>query len=381
MKSLRYIFWILLFVAFVIFGLHVRRFVIITGASEVFGYDYERYMGQMRSVDWITYTGFRHPGLGLILSPFVVVASIIAKISSIVCDVYLVCLMAAVCVINVWLIKKIAGWFAVALFLSFGFTWILASVPESFPFAMTSLLLVVVVCKEEVRRQDVGENPLPVMVWALLAFLTSAVTITNGLKVMIAYLICNWRAIKAARVRFMERELPLLLLFPVGVAFVVSMVGLFFAIRMWQWNAAHADSQKTITAALVQTMGWIPEGLGLGGRVKGMIVNFVAIPFLPRICNGPLIIPVAPSAIGLTWSMGIFILSLACGVMNRRMKIVQAMAGMFIVDFFIHIIFGWGLDEGWIFCAHWFWIVPILISLRKVHLSRMNICQLGGKGR
>lgn len=362
MFLVKHIVWLVAFTIFFAFGIFVNCRVQETGAIEVFGYDYVTFMSQMREPMWITYTGFRHPGLGLVLSPVVVVAGMLAKVSQSASDKFIVIVIAAVGVLNVWLMKKIGGWIAVSLFMTFGFLWVLVAVPESFPFAMTSLLLVVVACCEEVRRKREGLLPLPLLVWGCLFALAGAVTITNCVKVIVAYLICNWEAIKKAECSIGVRKVPGW--FALCLCFVIFVVfgALFFLLRMYCWNALHPEAPKSICAALSQTVGWIPRGLGIAGRARDAVVSFIAIPLVPRVSWGDLTQPAPPTLLGVSWCLVLCGCAILSAILNRRQKVIQVMAGMFTIDLVIHVICGWGLNEGWIFCAHWFWMVPILIG-------------------
>jgi len=362
-KCCWYIALVAIFLAFAAVGLHVYNLVMACGAEEVFGYDYATYMAQMRDIKWITYTGFRHPGIGLLLSPVVLAASMLSSISPPLCDGFIVFVMASMGVMNFWLVKRIGGWIAAGIFLTFGFSWVLASVPESFPFAMGSLLLVIVTCCEEICRRREGVRPLPLAVWAGLFLLAGGVTITNGAKVVIAYLICNWSQLNKMKMSIGGRKVSGLLMFVV-VGMLIAFFGIsFFLVRMHNWNVVHPEAPKTIVAALGQTLSWIPEGLGFWGRVKGAILNFAFVPIVPRFSYGDLACPSIPALAGNIWCFVVCSCALASAILNRRLKIVQVMASMFTVDFLIHVVCGWGLDEGWVFCAHWFWMVPILIGL------------------
>jgi len=186
-KIQRYAVWGLLWAAFLVFGLWMRGQVLSHGVSEVMGYDYATFMAQFRDPAWITYTGARHPGLGLLMTPVVLlVHALNTAIGGAAADVFLLVFFAAVATANVWLIYRIGGIAAAAVFLTFSFSWILASVPESFPIAMLTLLLVVWAAK---RSPD--KPKLHIAIWAALFLLCSAVTVTNGLKVAVAYLIVN----------------------------------------------------------------------------------------------------------------------------------------------------------------------------------------------
>ena len=364
MKSLlRWLPWGALLIAFCAFGFYVHGRVIEAHLQQVFGYDYATYMRQIRDFDWIVYTGFRHPGLGFVLSPVVIVSSALTKVNGFACDCFIVAFMALVGVANVWLVKKIAGWLAACLFLSFGFTWVLAAVPESFPLSMACLLSVVLLCRSEAQAQAGTSLGRLDGIWLALALLTTCVTITNGLKVAVAYMIFNGSRISAIRIRIGKRRFPMWVVLMVGFA-VVTLAGCaFFAARMVRWNMAHPDEAKSIAGALAQTMSWVPEDMGILGRLRGFAVNFVVVPLLPTFSFPVLSKPPMPSAMGLAWGTALILWAALAMRACWRMRVVRVMVGMFSVDVLIHFVCGWGLDEGWVFCAHWFWMVPVLVGL------------------
>ena len=371
MRVVNCCFLIVLFIAFFVFGLWLMGNLAEKGLVEVFGYDYATFMSQMRDVRWITYTGFRHPGLGLVLSPFVLIASLLSKFGDSICDYFILAVMSGEGVLNAWLVKRIGGWIAVVMFLVFPFSWILAAVPESFPFAMTSLLLVALLANHESRYSVAAGRKRCDLMWLLLFALATAITITNGLKVVVAYLICHWRSLKNSRFMFYGYSVPVLTALIVGCVCVITLGYGFFALRMARWNAMHPDEPKTLAMALSQTIRWIPVGLGVVGRAKSGCLNFIATPISPVAGFADLSRPAVPSLVGWAWSYVVCMAAVVSAVVNWRTPLVRVMVGMFSVDLLIHVVCGWGLMEGWIFCAHWFWMLPVLVgqqmSKNKLH--------------
>lgn len=350
----------ILFGCFLAFGLWLNQELISSGAKEVFGYDYCLFMNQMRDMRWITYTGARHPGLGIVMSPVVLIANNLNSIHPGICDVFLLGITALTVTMSVWLVKLIAGWAAFVIFISFGFVWVLAAVPESFPLAMLSLLLTVWYCKKVLTRHC--EYPIGNWVWFALFLFCSGITITNGLKVLVAYVICNWpMLVKRRKMQWGEIRPITVLGFGIA-AFVMFGVG-FFALRMALWNMNHPESVKTASAAISQTLSWIPEDLGVWGRLHGFAVNFLTVPVVSRFAFSDIVHPGHPSMGWMLWAGVLFLLCGLSVIRNRESKIVHVLLGMFSIDLLIHIVCGWGLAEGWIFCAHWFWMMPILVVM------------------
>ena len=350
----------LIWMAFLACGVCLKNWMAYSHAEGFLGYDYALYVSQLSDPRWIFYTGVRHPGLGLVMSPIVLVGEVCASFGECCRQWFFVATFASVGLVNAWLVKRIAGWVAVVVFLGFGWTWILSSVPESFPVAMTSLLLVLTLVKSDLngRRRCLA--------WCVLFAACSAITITNGLKVVIAFL-------------FVERCSRRLKGFVLLGLFAVAALGIgYFYIRMGCWNAAHPDAPKTVGAAFAQTLSWMPEGLGLWGRVKAGVVNFFLVPVLPLVAlpvESGLVLRNMPTVgvFGWAWGVGVYCLAIVSLWFMRRSCIVQAMVWMFSVDVAIHLVCGWGVDEGWIFSAHWFYMLPIGIGLAWQKMSQGHL--------
>lgn len=350
----------MIWAAFFACGVCVKEWMAYSHAEGLLGYDYALYVSQLSDPSWIFYTGVRHPGLGLVMSPIVLVGEVFASFGECGRQWYFVVIFASVMLANVWLIRLIAGWMAVAVFLGFGWTWVLSSVPESFPLAMLSLLFVMMLVKSNLS----GRQRL--LAWCGLFVACSAITITNGLKVVIAFLVA-------------ERCSRRLKGFVLWGLLAVAVVGIgYFYIRMECWNAYHPEAPKTVGAAFSQTLSWIPEGLGVWGRVKAGIVNFFLVPVLPLVT-----LPVEPGLIlrntpavgvfGWVWGVGVYCVAIVSLWSMRHSYIVRAMVGMFAVDVVIHLVCGWGVHEGWIFSAHWIYMLPIGIGLAWQQVMRGHL--------
>lgn len=50
-------------------------------------------------------------------------------------------------------------------------------------------------------------------------------------------------------------------------------------------------------------------------------------------------------------------------ITNNNKKVITLIVSFLCVDIFIHVILGYGITEGQIFCAHWFFFIPILLAL------------------
>lgn len=328
--------WFFLWCAFFSVGMIVRYNVSPNATYELYGYDYGTYMVNFASYGFITYMPFRHPLLGLLSAPFIIIGATIAQISPWAYFILLHAMFAMFGTLAAWLVHKIAGLTAVLLFLTIPFVWIASATPESYAVSMCVLLAVVwwamyqeSFCKSEFARA---------IVWTVLFVVASGVTLTNGVKVVIAYAIAN----KLSRRQWKWLGIVSLCILFLGVA--------FFAFRMWMWNVTHPDMQKSIWVSIGQTLARSQTDMTFFGRLKAIICNFFLFPLS---MGNPLAV---------LWAVLLYVAAAVGAWKIRKNRIVWVMGGMFTVDVAIHIICGWALNEAWIFSPHWVWIIPILIG-------------------
>lgn len=308
MKSLRLVFWILLYAAFVAVACGLRGFVSAQGLSEVWGWDYQTFVGQIQDWRWIGYFGFRHPGLGLVMSPLVALEHLWS-------GAYLL-VMPALATATAALIWKMSGWRGLFVWLTFPTTWLMAGIPESFPLAQLALVgSVWISSRVEVKRCR-GACCVGFVV------LNTMITLTNGVKPVIAYLVMcrDWK--KVLRIAC------------AGVALLALGV-VFFYVRS-------LVTGRGIGAGIGATLSWIPshrnitqESYGFFIKPVGLIQSFFVYPAV---------------------LFGIY-----RHIRRRQTSSLILLASYFIVDMFIHLGIGWGMSEPWVFAPHWIWMLPMII--------------------
>ena len=187
--TLTCIVWFILWAAFFTVGMLIRQSVPADFGYELYGYDYGKYTAYFASYGFITYMPFRHPLLGLLSAPFISFGAQIARISPQTYFALLHAVFAGLGTLAVWLVKEIGGWIAACIFLTVPLVWLVAAVPESYAISMCVLLGVAWWVKNKERY---GKCPLAnVIVWVVLFVVAGGVTLTNGLKVAIAYVVVN----------------------------------------------------------------------------------------------------------------------------------------------------------------------------------------------
>ena len=342
--------WVSVWLACFVVGMIIRVNVPTNFEFELLGYDYGKYTAYYSDLNWISYMPFRHPLLGIFSSPFVLVFDRMANASVLLYHVFLQLTFAVFGALCVWLVKQIAGWGAACIFMTFPFVWIASAVPESYAISMLVLLSVTWWVVNQHKYQMSFRQKC--LVWLGFFVLAGGVTLTNALKVAIMYVLST---------DLSKKQLKRLFLFVLMICLVVVC---FFAIRMWLWNIAHPQSQKTVLKALRITLSWISTDMTIAAWVKSVICNFFLIP-LTLGCKAA-----AP------WAAVVYGFACYSVWVMRRTRIVKVLLGMFAVDVVIHIVCGWAVNEAYIFSPHWMWMLPVIISC-GLHV----ICQNDSKSQ
>ena len=298
LSKVRHLIWVGLYAAFIGAAFFLRQHMLGTGASEIWGWDYQTFVSQINSWRWIAYTGFRHPGLGVVMSPLVVSQHIWS-------GAYLF-VMPAIATATAFLIWRLAGWIGLLVWLSFPTTWILAGTPESFPMAQLVLIATVALILH-------NKNPLVAMICGAV---NGLITITNGVKPLLTV---KWKM----RYLFVAGGVVLL-----GV--------LFFCLRS-------IVSGRSLLGGLQGTLVWIPETRNLPFEWYGFFIRPIGL------AQSIVIYPVA-------------IWAIVRLVGARDSSLMKILLPMFAVDALIHLVIGWGMSEPWVFAPHWIWMLPLLIG-------------------
>lgn len=317
-------FWIGLYLSFVIFAVIVKRYVEDCGLEELWGWDYKAFVEQIRDWGYVTYFGFRHPGLGMILSPLVVIEHFLPM-------AYLA-VFPGVAVGTAYLIFKMSGWVGLLVWLCFPTTWWMAAIPESFPLAQLALVGSFYWFLNNRTLEDKKDSKQ--LYWAFgFAVLNGIVTLSNGLKPALAYL---------ATCRDRKRMWKILS----GVA-VATVAGVIF------YYVRSVITGRDISKNIAITLMWIPESRDLLKELYGFFVRPVG--FYQSLIVYPIFI----------W-----------GLTKLRRSVdkilILSLISYFAVDFMIHFIIGWGMVEPWLFAPHWLFMVPVIIG----RVYQMRTCQV-----
>ena len=307
-------FWIVLYVSFIVFAVITKRQLGFEGATELWGWDYHTFVSQIQDLQYITYFGFRHPGLGVVLSPLVALEQYWPS-------AYLV-FMPGVALATAYLIFKMAGWIGLVVWLSFPTTWLMAAIPESFPIAQLALVLSFYwFFKNRVSNQ---REPRVQIGWAFgFSVFNGMITLTNGFKPILAYLV-------TCRDKRMFRIVLLLMLSGVVLGCM------FFYVRS-------IISGREISEGIAKTLIWVPDERNMVQEFYGFFIRPVG--HIQSMIVYPLLIW---SLLKLKYSMG--------------WNLILILISYFAIDCVIHFVIGWGMVEPWIFAPHWLFIIPVIIG-------------------
>jgi len=296
-----------LYALFVVNAIHLSRDVLASGATEVMGWDYGTFVSQFGDWSWIGYFGFRHPGLGIVCSPIVILQHVWS-------GAYLL-VMPAIATVTAWLIWKLSGWVGLVVWLLMPTVWMMAAIPESFPIAQLALVASLWLGRREIKRGRLW-------VWGVMAVVNGMITLTNGLKPALAYVATCGNRKKIVRILLW------------GGALVLLGVGLFYARSLM--------TGRSFTSGISKTLNWIPTERNVLSEAYG----FFIVP------------------LGVQLSYVVYPLALWGVIRAIRQRDVEVLmlGAFFAVDVSIHFVIGWGMGEPWVFAPHWIWILPILIG-------------------
>ena len=360
-RCLQVIPWLLVAMAFFAGGfmLHqscLREAVAPPDFVSVMGYDSEGWLDHFVQLRNVTAFSFRHPLLCQIMSPVTVVAHFVsvgwgAEVGKRVVLVF----FALIGGVNVWLLWTILltlkvpcrrRMMAILLWLSLAHVWLLGGMAESFSISMTLLLVCMLLV---VRRVEDWR------IYCSLAVICGCVTLTNMVKPLLAAIIVcpNCR-----RDRFHWTSRALLTVLAFG--------GILVGGLSLKWRFLDGRGVCEGVAKIAQDIArYFPTGMDCGGRLWHAWNSFVCDP----ICLHQ--DPVAQSVISVGYTspwpqvavVAVIGLCLWSVVVNRKNAVVQVMLSMLGVDVLLHVVVGWGIAEGQVYCGHWLWIVPLFIGI------------------
>ena len=359
--------WILaglvgLWMLFAGFGiaLHERAKAIDTeGNVSVAGLDGEIYLHKYINIATMFRIRKRHPAEPVILAPaYVIGSSVCEKAGPEPAKIALILLFAALGAATVWMLGRLVrdpG--AVAIWLSFAYVWLLAAEPEVFAVSQAILIGVLLMVRRGVRHPSA---------WLGMAALAGGATLTNGIKPLLAWGVTtfggtadgtDWRT----RCRRLAKPLA-------GLAALV-LIGIAAEVAKWKWIDGMSPADE-IAMGWDYIVRWMAGDMPFGERLARTWEMFFCEPIirhgavLSRLKLDEMeMLPLGyPTILPHLVCGTLYALAAISAWRNRDDAVVRAALTMVTVDIGLHVVVGWGIAEGQIYCGHWFWILPVLLA-------------------
>lgn len=377
-----------LWAAFWCFGLWVRsQMAVPLGVArdtEIYSFDFQEYARTFTHYCFISYGRFRHPLWGWLTAPVTLFGQgVIERFGQPAFWAYLIGFFALVGACSVSLVYGLIrrcgeatvgeALAATAVFLSFSHVWLLSGMPETFGLAMLLALVALwwgVGSGERVQKEsvcigdEVFKGPsagarLDLVGWGLLAVLMGGITLTQGVKAVLGFLVAHRRSWRNR----------LLLVGGLGMAAVLVLLVFYIRVRI---RVANNPSAAGMDAAWDTLFGCVaPLSMPWREYLRNVWIFFSepillrGEPFDQRMIFGGYDSIVQPVLLAI-----LYVLVLVSALANRRHVLVKLMGAMFLVDVVIHFIARWGLTECQLYGGHWMYILPLLLGLGFQHLPR-----------
>ena len=356
---LRFLPWAFLWAAFCGFGVYLRAQIPWDDCLfELHGLDYGIHGYKLSHYHWIGQLNFRHPLFPFLMSPVILFGQRLLNLGNwpywgFLCLVFSGVMTGATALVH-GLVRRVPGadgWTAAgaaALFASFSYTWFLAACPESFPIACAALLLLPWwATHPQIRNPKVRKWG-----WIALAFLNGGITLTHAVKAALAYLADRGFAWK--RIGRLSLVGAAVLLCGAGVILVR------YALARWLGGVDKTNISDGIVYSLSSFSAFVDVR-----TAAHWLAHFFSEPI---VTHGDSL-----SANHLTRSYSCVWASVSVAALyalavwgcwrGRRLRLTRILLAMFAVDFALHILLLWGLEEGHIYCGHWFFLPAILAAI------------------
>lgn len=290
-------------------------------------------------------------------------------------------------------LQKIDSWLLTWLFFSFGYVMLTVIVPDHFCFSLFLLTIVLYISGVKILRN------CKMKAWqtALLCLFTAGVTLTNGVKVLLAQLFANGRSFFSWRNIAVSVFIPTIILGTVIVG-VQSTFGKRLEERGKKMNEYKMQKDSTFRKRSVafgqrskdiagENMGdvvflkWADTSTP---RVKSITENLWGESFqlhrnhlLEDIhFNRPVFVEYDSwyqYVVGIVLAI-LFVVGIVAG---WRYRFLWLCLSWFAFDMLMHVGFGFGLNEVYIMTAHWAFVIPIAIAyLMKKQPAPLQILSL-----
>lgn len=238
------------------------------------------------------------------------------------------------------------------VYFSFAQIIILSFAVESFPFSSLALLSYISYTWLSPKKTDIYSDNL---FFAII----SGITITNGLKFVLTQLLWKEKSLGFVKRTFKS---SFLFLFLTSIAVLVAVARWVFLIRpvfpeVSLISLLLGDSMNYVM--YYDSFQWL-KTVGYNFFVSPILLCVDAINFEGFDFSEMVLENLSIWTIPLSLFYGSLLLSLW---INRKKQLVHVFLCFLVVDVLIHLILGYGLNEGHIFSGHWLFMFPILLAM------------------
>ena len=345
------------------------------------------------------YELYRHPLLALIMYPLyllnswlmglyefnftIFIVAVLLVLSSFYSFVFLYRIFREI--INV---KKTDALLVSALFFSFAYIMLTVMVPDHFAYSMFFLTMTLYIAGKKMKEGKIMKSWQTMIIF----FMTSGVTLSNGIKVLLASLFSNGRAF------FTRRNLFIAVIFPSLLLLGIYYLQCYYLLwpeeqeRKVKWEERF-KKDKVFAKAQIEHQKWMSkrrlspkdhpylEWVDFSApRVDAAVENLfgesillhkhyllqdtnMTRPIKVRYDNK--VNYVVEALIFLLFVIGIW-----CG---RHSRFLGLCMSWFAFDMFLHFVLGFGIIEVYIMAAHWMFVIPISICYLMKTLNGRNL--------
>jgi len=336
--------------------------------TNVLNYDVYMWVDRLSKPEYfVPYrAGIRHPYLTLLLIPVILIA-ILLKIASGKLALHVLFFFLLYNVItalsNTMVYKycsallklsKIRALLITLLFSLFAHNLILSFLPETFPLSMFGLLIMVYITTDSI----LNKKEIPLVSNIILFCFISGVTISNSMKCVVAQLFQSIKPFRKKVEVILKSGLICLglCIFSVAVAYVIQII-LYGKWMMGNNTAEFISSMHGVN---------IFHEFFFEPLLFHHNYNFFSIETVKPL----LYFNVFPEVTAIMF----YVLILFSLLANIKEKSVLLLLAMFSVDILIHIVFGFGIHDSYIYCMHWFFICPLIIAFmyKKIRYAKIK---------
>ena len=362
-----YIQWTVFILSILYFGIIATLFLLQRATDnlpEMLGYDTSAHMmleHKMISLQHLFSWNLRHPLLNLLFFPPLLVDYLLSFFDlNYKWEIFTIysCLISSYTGLLLYktlsyICNKKTAILLLVMFYSFAHTILLSIQVDSFIFSMLFLVMLSLVYITKQHNKYVNN---------ILFFTLVGTTSTNIIKFLLYSCFISQRRIKEALGIFFKSTVIFICIFLLTIPDLINRLFI-----------QHLGLKYSL---LAQTMDY--RGTSLN-KIDLFVNNFISEPFLFHYKENLLYIkdtinlPPYSSVFCDLIIISIICLSIYSIIINYKNKIVKLFIAFFSVDIFIHFVVGYGIEEGQLFCGHWFFFIPLLLGLLDTHTNNKYI--------